>query len=301
VAHGLTLLKEEFGDSNVTLDVSSVPAKISIRGSDTAWHTLNRLIQESLLIDSRSEKVGEAICPVCRDSPGSPIKISCGHTYCTACFRHMLTSASNFPIICIDDQSTCNTPIPIPTIQHVLNNQQFNDLLRTAFTTHIDRHPQDFRYCRTADCQQIYRCDTTPNGSMVHCPACLFSVCASCHEEAHDGMTCVERKLHNDPEEQERLTDQFAHKEGFKKCPRCSIWIEKTVGCNHMECRCGIHMCWVCMGIFDAASVYAHMHSAHGGIHDEDVNQGNQLLQQVDFAEQQEALRLAAALVEQIE
>lgn len=107
-------------------------------------------------------------------------------------------------------------------------------------------------------------------------------------------MTCAERKLNNDPEEQERLNDELATQSGFKKCPQCTVWIEKTEGCNHMECKCGAHICWVCMGIFDAGSVYQHMNTAHGGIYEANGNRAAPLFQQADFAEQQEALRLAA-------
>lgn len=109
-------------------------------------------------------------------------------------------------------------------------------------------------------------------------------------------MTCAERRLQYDPMEQERLNDELARKSGFKKCPSCAIWIEKTDGCNHMACKCGAHVCWVCMGVFNATSVYPHMHTAHGGINDADRN-GNiegPRFGPADLAQQEEALRLIA-------
>jgi len=34
----------------------------------------------------------------------------------------------------------------------------------------------------------------------------------------------------------------------YKKCPFCKFWVEKTVGCNHMTCRCGKMFCYKCGG-----------------------------------------------------
>ncbi|KZP28453.1 hypothetical protein FIBSPDRAFT_1039575 [Athelia psychrophila] len=297
VTRGLSILKEELGDDNATLLVSSVPAKVIIKGGEAAKHTLDRLIEESLDASDgvpRTGEMGEAACPICYDVITSPINLGCGHAYCSACIRHFLTSASTFPLVCMGDEDKCHAPIPIPVVQRFLPIQQFSNLLETAFITHIDYHPQDFKYCATPDCRQVYRCTTSDTASIIHCPSCLSSVCSACHEDGHEGMTCAERKLNNDPEEQERLNDELAIQSGFKKCPQCAVWIEKTEGCNHMECKCGAHICWVCMHIFNAQSVYEHMNTVHGGMYEANGNRAEPHFQPGAFAEQQEALRLIA-------
>ncbi|KZP04787.1 hypothetical protein FIBSPDRAFT_904014 [Athelia psychrophila] len=296
VTRGLAILKEELGDENATLIVSPFPAKIIIKGGDAARHTLNRLIEESLDASNIVPRTGdteEAVCPICYDAVTSPMELGCGHAYCSACIRHFLTSASTFPLVCMGDEDTCHVPIPIPVVQRFLPIQQFTNILETAFITYIDHHPRDFKYCTTPDCRQVYRCTTSETVSIIHCPACLSSVCSTCHEEGHEGMTCSQRKLLNDPEEQERLSDEFATQSGYKKCPQCTVWIEKTKGCNHMTCKCGTHICWVCMGIFDAASVNKHIRAAHGGIHEANRSRAEPPFQP-DFAGQQETARLFA-------
>ena len=69
-ARGSTLLKQEAGEENVTLDVSSTPCKIVVRGGESARHLLKKLIHESLSDAIRSQhqlKDAEETCPVCYD------------------------------------------------------------------------------------------------------------------------------------------------------------------------------------------------------------------------------------------
>lgn len=46
-----------------------------------------------------------------------------------------------------------------------------------------------------------------------------------------------------------------------KPCPKREKVIEKTFGCNHMECLgCKVYICWFCLDIFDTGpETYAHM------------------------------------------
>ncbi|KAJ8092737.1 hypothetical protein PM082_007066 [Marasmius tenuissimus] len=297
VERGVATLKEAFGDDNVTLDISSSPVRITIRGGEEARHLLRKLIDESLFnVMTDFSTASESSCPICLTEVSNPVKLGCGHEYCTACLRHFFTAdIKNFPIACVGDEATCMKPIALPTIQKFLTQSQFNTLLETAFTTHIERNPQTYRYCNTPDCRQIYGCvsnsSATARTTASRCPSCLATVCTKCHEEAHDGMTCEERRIQADPAEQERLNDAWARDAGVKRCPSCRVWIEKTEGCNHMSCRCGAHICWVCMGTFDAGTIYTHMNAAHGGIYERREGRLAAGNEDVDIGEQVQAFR----------
>lgn len=273
VRKGLAALKEILGEDSVTLDLTSKPCKLTVKGGEEARHTLNRLMDQSLEELDFDQPLGTEmghVCPICYDQVSHPLLLGCGHMYCTACIRHYLTSAfdtKSFPLVCMGDEDKCRLPIPIPIIQKFLLPQQFNQLINVAFTTYLDRHPQTFRYCPTPDCIQIYRCNVD---TALKCPSCFATVCSACHEEAHDGMTCAERKLHNDPTEQDRLNETWAAASGVKKCPSCDVWIEKIEGCNHMSCKCGAHICWKCMGVFPRDAIYKHLQDTHGGIFEYD-------------------------------
>ncbi|EDR13870.1 uncharacterized protein LACBIDRAFT_304985 [Laccaria bicolor S238N-H82] len=243
VRQGLAALKEVLGEDNVSLDLASMPCRLTIKGGDEARHHLSRLLDESLTnfsLEQNHAADGDDICLICYDTVPHPESLGCGHTYCTACLRHYLTLAQDtkkFPLVCM-----------------------------VAFLSYLDKHPQELKYCTTPDCSQIYQSNSTK--AVLQCPSCLSTICPSCHEEAHEGITCDERKFYSSPAEQERLTNEWAAMNGVKKCPTCGVWLEKTEGCNHMSCKCGAHICWRCMGVFTAETIYAHMETEHGGIYD---------------------------------
>ena len=243
VREGIQQLKETLGEDNVKFAMST--RKITVSGGEEARHALDRLIalshQGSSGLSSASQ--GSQTCPICYDSVTSPHRLGCGHTYCVACLRHFVSSAlesDQLPLTCLGDETRCRVPITIPTIQHFLPPASFNRLLEAAFDAYIAKHPEEFKHCKTPDCTQIYRAvqvGTTPQ--TLHCPSCFSAVCNGCHEEAHEGLSCAESKARRDPAEQERLNNAWmASQNGrVKKCPQCSVLIEKLEGCNHMTCR----------------------------------------------------------------
>ncbi|KAI6126753.1 hypothetical protein F5141DRAFT_354817 [Pisolithus sp. B1] len=216
-------------------DETTVLAKVQDSISNDFGHT------------SHAETTGDAeqVCSICRDHTLHPVQLGCGHTYCSACLRHFIVSAHDiniFPLRCIGDDTRCNTPIPIPTIQQFLAPGAFNRLLGAAFTFYISRRLMEFRYCKTPDCNQIYR--SAPAGAagvILRCPSCSSEVCSAC-DDVHEGLTCKEyqaRKL-------EERVDTWINQQGgsVRRCPQCRVPIEKVGGCNHMTCRCGANSDW---------------------------------------------------------
>ncbi|KIK58976.1 hypothetical protein GYMLUDRAFT_170346 [Collybiopsis luxurians FD-317 M1] len=277
---GVADLKERFGEENVSLNISSWPCRITIRGGEDARHALRSLIDQSLNEPLPPLSTGEGsysedsapICPICLDQVSVPVQLGCGHVYCSACLHHFFTAdVKTFPIVCLGDDAQCRKPIALPVIQKFLTEVQFDTLLETAFMQYIEKNPDIFRYCTTPDCERLYRCASSGESSdacatNLRCPSCFSEICSRCHEE-HEGMTCDERqRARYDQANNEELNTDWAAKSGVKRCPKCSVWIEKTEGCNHITCRCGAHVCWRCLGIFDAQTIYTHMNTAHGGI-----------------------------------
>ena len=42
--------------------------------------------------------------------------------------------------------------------------------------------------------------------------------------------------------------EKFAAGQKFKQCNVCRFWVEKSLGCDHMTCRCGNEFCYKCGG-----------------------------------------------------
>ncbi|KAK0463840.1 uncharacterized protein EV420DRAFT_1264092 [Desarmillaria tabescens] len=267
VRTGLAAMREVFGEDNVALDIRS--AAITVRGGEEVRLHLDNHVTESLKSINVDVAPGSHTCPICYDDVSTPFQLVCEHVYCTGCIRHFLTSAAEtriFPLVCMGDESKCGTPISIPVIQKFLPQAAFNRLLETVFTTHVDRHPQEFRYCKTPDCTQIYR--RSEAMSVLRCPSCFSEICSSCGEDSHERLSCEDARIHNNPAEQERMSEAWLlQQRSIKKCPTCSRLLEKTEGCNHMTCPCGAHICWCCTRAFNADQIYDHMTTAHGGIY----------------------------------
>lgn len=199
---------------------------------------------------------GRKACPICMEDVTSPHQLGCGHTYCTACLSCYIWSSlesAQLPLTCPGDETRCHVPLPIPTIQHFLAPASFDRLLEAACDSYVSKHPEEFKFCRTPECRQIYRSvrpDESPK--LLHCPSCFATVCNGCDQDAHDGLTCIESKLRKEAAEQDRLNEAWIASQGgrVKKCPQCNVIIEKVAGCNVMSCRCGTRICWKCMRIY---------------------------------------------------
>ncbi|KZV65047.1 hypothetical protein PENSPDRAFT_638914 [Peniophora sp. CONT] len=277
LAQGLQELCELLGEENVHFDPST--RVLTTSGGDDARHIVSRVVKRTMRGSALIPYDGADACPICFDVVRAPLLLPCGHAYCSSCLRHFVNSAADsdkFPLACMGNEARCNAPIPIPIFERFLPQPALVQLLEAAFFAYVSQHPQTLKFCRTPDCEQIYRAvpllRTGP--SPVQCPACLTVICPACHEDSHESMTCEESLLRSDPTRHERLVDEWiASQDGrVKRCPQCRVPIEKTEGCNHMECKCGAHVCWTCLGTFSAHDIYTHMRAIHGGIHDHVLN-----------------------------
>ncbi|KAJ2915131.1 hypothetical protein MD484_g5283, partial [Candolleomyces efflorescens] len=284
---GLQGLQTELGEDTVHLDLWN--RALTVRGSQHAYNTALDAVLRARRTQLPSQSPG-TLCPVCFDQVSVPVTLCCGHSWCKTCItRYMMTAVDEkfFPLTCLGDDGKCQEKIPLSCARQLLPAADFEAVIESAFSAHINRRLDEFCFCPTPDCPQIYRraprieaskaspktqrksakSSTTTTttlpvsvGTTLQCPSCLVRICASCQTEAHDGLACVR------PDEGDSLFDEWMKKNDVKPCPGCKMPIEKAMGCHHVTCTvCSTHLCWVCLTPFpDSAGVYSHMLAIHG-------------------------------------
>ena len=92
-----------------------------------------------------------------------------------------------------------------------------------------------------------------PNGHQ-QCNECMISYCRECGKiPFHDNKLCDITDLQNSS------NIMFENPDLYRKCPGCTTWIEKEIGCDHMKCLCGVHFCYNCRMVLCANDPYFHV------------------------------------------
>ncbi|KAI0264733.1 hypothetical protein BC834DRAFT_252997 [Gloeopeniophorella convolvens] len=257
----LMALQRRHGPENVWIDLPR--QTLCVRGPEALFEEAQRVVH-GLKMRHPAERGAQDCCPVCFEPPLTPVALHCGHTWCKACLTSYLRASADgraFPVGCLGNEGRCTALVPAPTAVRVLSPADFDALARAAFHAHVQARPDEFNYCPTADCPQVYRAG--PRDAVLSCPSCLARICAFCRVEYHEGVACADRADGGD-----RLFEEWTRTHGVKRCPGCRAPIERAEGCNHMTCtRCRTHTCWVCLETFpQGKGIYDHMREFHGGI-----------------------------------
>jgi hypothetical protein len=273
VAHqaGYRKIVGKLGKTAARLNVTTSPKTITIYGSsedaDWAKTILREESGQAAVTDSNNNVEGDLTCAVCWCDVTEGYTTPCGHVYDKECFVNQCLSASDkeIPIRCLGSSASCQAVISFSELEAALTRDKLDKLLENSFTQHVRTHPGTFQYCPTADCDQVYQ--VSDDGKIFTCSTCLTSICTKCGAISHEGLTCEQYKNHILGD------DAFAEwkkKNDARDCPKCGCTIQKSEGCNHMECKaCTAHICWVCMRVFASGQdTYGHMSKEHGSFYD---------------------------------
>ena len=264
---GLRQIAARLGKHVASLDVKRKPNTIAIRGSSRVFDTAQLLLNQAQPLDAIAVAPEPSAsipdCVVCWTEAEDAYQTRCGHVYCRDCFAIQCNSAGQGkrPISCIGDGGNCSQIFELDSLREGLTSAQFEDLLDASFSAYVRTNLATFQSCPTPDCPQIYR--SSVNGSVITCQSCLTPICTTCHVISHDELSCADYKdLALDGT---RALQKWKEERDARDCPTCSMTIEKTEGCNHMEClNCRAHICWFCMAVFGTGpEVYGHMKATH--------------------------------------
>ena len=268
---GNGIIRVDFDTEQLFL-YGSAPAKESLRKAILATLAMhkeqaaNNAMYASHESNARvyEEKHGKLDCSICLTPASDPIQTTCGHTYCKSCFAHQCSSATSngmIPIRCVGDSDKCSHIFTVEELRTFLTHESFEQLLETSLVQYVRSNAKSLRHCPTPDCPSLYRL-TTRRGKLL-CHTCLNIICISCQVQDHFGKSC---SAYQAAVKAEETFTKWKEENNVNECPRCDAPIEKTDGCNHIECtNCSNHICWQCLASFPTGpEVYKHMDEEHG-------------------------------------
>ncbi|KAI3814030.1 hypothetical protein L1987_18772 [Smallanthus sonchifolius] len=262
---GLHGLKERFPGSEFTLNTRH--HIISVRGSkelkQQVEETIHEIVRTTTYTTSQTPSCSICLCDV---EDGYRLE-KCNHEFCRSCLVEQCESAirnlgNSFPICCAYEG--CGARMLVADLKSLLLTDKLDELFRSSLASFVESSCGKLRFCPSPDCPSVYQ--VAEDGRPFACGACSVETCTRCHLEYHPFLSC-ERYMEFKRDPDLSLKDWMKGKEDVRECPVCRFTIEKIDGCNHIECRCGIHICWVCLEHFKSSEeCYAHLRSIHHAI-----------------------------------
>ncbi|KAL1538654.1 RNA helicase [Salvia divinorum] len=209
-------------------------------------------------------------CPICLcEVEDSYMLEDCHHKACRLCLVEQCESAIRnhdcFPLLCAKEG--CEAQILVADLRSLLSKERLHELFQASLGAHVAASGGALKFCPSTDCPSVYSvADPSGPDAAFRCGVCFMETCTKCHMEYHPLLSCEKyREFKADPDSS--LKEWCMGKDNVKTCPGCGSTVEKVDGCNHVACRCGRHVCWVCLDSFDSSDdCYSHLRSAHPNI-----------------------------------
>ncbi|GKB70734.1 zinc finger, C6HC-type containing protein [Tanacetum coccineum] len=93
-------------------------------------------------------------------------------------------------------------------------------------------------YCPFKDCSAMLVNDGGEAVTSSECPHCYRLFCAQCKVAWHSEMSCsdFQRWKKGEIDQSDAMMMGLAKNKKWKKCPRCSYYVELASGCLHIRC-----------------------------------------------------------------
>lgn len=165
-------------------------------------------------------------CVVCRDLVDlyQGYRLECHDVICQPCLFKLLENAIStetlYPPSCAGQEITLEW--------FFMNRLDSTDAGRDLLSRYRDKRVEyltvDRTYCAVPSCSTFIKKEPIALSKFAQCTACLSFTCTKCKNLNGSAECCVKTAF-----------DIETEKQGWKKCYRCSTWIEKIVGtCDHM-------------------------------------------------------------------
>lgn len=257
---------EEVGFQSFLLD------QVSTRGDEAGYDLDPEEVEaQSLLFalllseaDSKIERAPELSadqektlmeCAVCFDEiPEDDFPVlSCGHhSTCRECLKLQLEVGlreRSTQSLCCGTEG-CAQAYNAQDILVVTNGDR--DVLSKFSEIQLDEYmvkAGDIKRCPTPDCQFSFVYDGAER-SEIQCLSCHQKYCSECLHDHSQSIACQEaqegREMAQSSDSADRASQEWLRAHA-KACPTCSTLIQRSEGCNHMQCtQCSHEFCWLC-------------------------------------------------------
>jgi IBR domain, a half RING-finger domain len=174
------------------------------------------------------------------------------HKVCRECLNQLFKAGTrnreSFPPKC------CNVPLRLTNFIHHLKDE----VQRRYHEVYAEYSSKEPLYCADVTCSR-FLAELDPATEMATCPQCHKGTCTKCKRLMSDHREIAAPELGKDstksipshvqcpsplPDEQKLKSLMTDNK--WKACPVCRNAIERTDGCDHIECTCGADFCYGC-------------------------------------------------------
>jgi len=217
-------------------------------------------------------------CPLCLskvDIKEMHFMWSCGCCFCLQCLKSYLTIniTDNHQIgflSCPNSNCSNDNLITSQEIELLVDNATFKLYQKFKLDLEIEQDPSR-TWCPISDCVNIclikkpnltsfsslslFDASSTStrifhedNRKYFYCDKCDIKFCAQCRKVWHPEPGCESYKEYKNFPLFSQSSALSSKSGNIKRCPRCSVWIERDEGCAQMTCRkCKHVFCWFCL------------------------------------------------------
>ena len=197
-----------------------------------------------------SDSSGLVSCPICDDEYElrDTYSLGDGHRFCAACWHDYLTSAlanGRAVVLTRCPAYQCNTVVLDASFRRLCSSAEYERFSHFVLRSYVEDN-RSMRWCTHPACPYALHA----LNSAVLSVSCRAShrFCFACQEEWHEPCLCAQLLVWREKNVAESDNAHWIIA-NTKRCPKCSVRIEKNQGCNHITCRhCKYEWCWVCNG-----------------------------------------------------
>ncbi|KAL5077246.1 hypothetical protein RYX36_016230 [Vicia faba] len=191
-------------------------------------------------------------CGICFDSltvSNAFTNTSCNHPFCTNCISKYVNVQINKSAVKVScPNPECSVELKPQHLQSILPKQVIVEWESAICESSISLRKRF--YCPYKNCSLLLVNDGVEVVTSCECPSCHRLFCAQCKVPWHADMSCRRfQKSKTGRDNEKQLDEKFyelAKRKKWQKCPKCSIHVQRTGGCEHISCRCGCNFCYKC-------------------------------------------------------